>query len=77
MKVKVYPGPLCEGAALDEDGFVELPEGASVADILKMLKCPLPVRILGLYAVNYKKASLGTQLKEGDIISILAPLAGG
>lgn len=77
MKIKVYPGPLCEGAALDEDGFMELPEGATVADVLKRINCPFPVKMLRLYAVNYKKASLSTQLREGDIISVLAPLAGG
>lgn len=77
MKVKVYPGPLCEGSALDEDGFMELPEGATVADVLKGISCPLPVKMLRLYAVNYKKASLSTKLNDGDIISVLAPLAGG
>jgi len=77
MKVKVYTGPLCEGAALDEDGFIELPEGATVADALKKVNCPLPVKMLGLYSVNYQRATLNTKLKEGDVISILAPIVGG
>lgn len=77
MRVKVYPGPFCSTDALDEDGFMELTEGAVVADVLKKLKYPLPLRIMGLYMVNYKKAKQDTKLKDGDTISIIAPMAGG
>ncbi|KUO76596.1 MAG: hypothetical protein APF77_16880 [Clostridia bacterium BRH_c25] len=77
MRVKVYPGPLCDTDVLDEDGFMELEEGAVVSDLLKKLKYPFPMRILKLYLVNYKKAGLNTRLKDGDIVSIIAPMAGG
>lgn len=77
MKVKVYPGPFCKTEALDEDGFIEVEEGATVADIIKGLKCPFPIKALGLYTVNYKKVKPSTKLKDGDIISIITPIAGG
>jgi molybdopterin converting factor small subunit len=77
MKVKVYPGPFCRTDALDDDGFMEVEEGAVVGDVIKKLKYSLPIRALGLYMVNYKKAGLDTRLKEGDVISIITPLAGG
>ena len=77
MKVKVYPGPFCKTEAIDEDGFMEVEEGATVGDVIKILKCPLPIKVLGLYMVNYKKVKLSTKLKDGDIISIITLIAGG
>jgi molybdopterin converting factor small subunit len=77
MKVKVYPGPFCRAEVLDEDGFMEIVEGMVLGDVIKKLGCSLPVRMLGLYLVNYEKAKLSTKLKEGDVISIITPLAGG
>jgi len=77
MKIKVYPGPFCDSAILDEDGFIEMQEGAVVSDLLRLLKCPVPMKWLRLYMVNYQKARLDTPLKEGDIVSIIAPIAGG
>lgn len=77
MRIKVYPGPFCSADALDEDGFIELQEGATVGDVLKAVKLPLPLKLMGLYMVNYKKAKQDTRLKDGDIISIIAPMAGG
>ncbi len=77
MRVKVYPGSFCDTKVLDEDGFIELEEGAVLSDVLKRLKYPLPLKLIGLYTVNYKKVKLNTYLKDGDIISIIAPMAGG
>lgn len=77
MKIKVYPGPFCDSSILDEDGCVEMAAGAVMADLLAMLKCPVPMRWLKLYMVNYQKAGPDTPLKEGDIVSIIAPIAGG
>lgn len=77
MKVKVYPGPFRDTDALDEDGFMDIDEGAVVADVIKRLKCNLPVRLLSLYMVNYNKAKSDTKLKEGDVISVITPLIGG
>lgn len=77
MKVKVYPGPFCRTDNLDEDGFMEVSEGATVGDVIKKLRCSLTVRMLGLYLVNYEKAKLDARLREGDVISIITPIAGG
>ncbi|MGB7606327.1 MAG: MoaD/ThiS family protein [Lutisporaceae bacterium] len=77
MRVKVYPGSFCDTNALDEAGFMELEDSAVLGDVLKRLKYPLPLKLMGLYMVNYKKVKLDTQLKDGDIISIIAPMAGG
>jgi molybdopterin converting factor small subunit len=77
MKVKVYPGPFCHTDALDENGYMDVEEGAVVGDVIKKLKYSFPIRMLGLYTVNYKRASLDTRLKEGDTVSIITPIAGG
>ena len=77
MKIKVYPGPFCDTSVLDEDGFIDMKEDAVLSDLLKRLKYPFPMRLLKLYLVNYQRAGLDTPLKEGDIVSIIAPIAGG
>lgn len=77
MRVKVYVGHFCITDSLDEDGYMELPEDAVVADVLKKLQYPLPLRMMGLFMVNYKKAKQNTKLKDGDIISVISPMAGG
>ncbi|MDF2676508.1 MAG: ThiS family [Bacillota bacterium] len=77
MKVKVYPGPLCNTEELNSDGFLELNDKSTVNDVLKKLKYPIPLRIMGLYMVNYKPAKLSAKLKDGDIISVFTPLSGG
>lgn len=77
MKVKVYPGPFCKTEAIDEDGFIEVEEGATVADVINRLRCPFPIKVLGLYMVNYEKVKSSFKLKDGDIISIITPIAGG
>jgi len=77
MKIRVYPGPFSHTDALDEDGFMDIEEGAEVGDVIKRLRYSFPIRVLGLYMVNYKKAKLNTKLKDGDIISIITPIAGG
>jgi len=77
MKIKVYPGPFCNLNALDEDGFIEMEEGAVVGDVLRKIKYPILLSKLGLFTVNYSPAKAGTKLKDGDIISIITPIAGG
>ncbi|MFA5523596.1 MAG: MoaD/ThiS family protein [Tissierellales bacterium] len=77
MKVKVYPGSFCNTEALDEEGFIEIEEGVTVGDVIKRIKCPLPIKAFGLYMVNYRKVKLSTKLKDGDIISIITSIAGG
>ena len=39
MRVKVFPPHGCERSALDERGWAELPEGATVKDVLKLIRC--------------------------------------
>lgn len=77
MRIKVYPGPFCNTEVLDEDGFLDLEEGATLYDVIKKIKYPLLLRGLKLCTVNYEKTKMNTKLKDGDIVSFFTPLAGG
>lgn len=77
MRVRVFPGPFCHTDVLDEDGFIFLEEGATLNEVYKKLKYPIPLRGVGLCTVNYKKVKSNTVLKDGDTVSFFAPLSGG
>ena len=77
MKVKVYAPLFGDTEALDENGLLELAEGAKLRDVYKKLKIPLLLRNSLVCMVNYEpgKASIG--LGDGDIISFIGPISGG
>ncbi len=77
IKVKVYAPSFIHNEIPDEDGWVVLQEGASIYDLYKKLKIPLPLRLNFLFSVNYEQAHWDTKLKDGDVISFLFPVSGG
>lgn len=77
MKVKVYAPAFCSFEDIDEKGCMTLPEGASLNDVYKKLRVPFLLRKLLLASVNYNRVKLRTELKDGDVVSFIAPLAGG
>lgn len=77
MKVQVYPPPFANLDALDEDGMLLLEPGARLSAVYRQLKIPLVLQPLVICHVNYQRVKLNTQLKDGDIISFMLPLAGG
>lgn len=77
MKVRVFPGPFCSDDVLDEDGYLYLDEGATLKDVYKKLKYPVPLWGLGLCMVNYEKSKMDRLLKDGDTISFFTLLPGG
>lgn len=77
MNVKIYSSGIGSFEHIDEDGFMSLPEGASLNDVYKRLRIPFLFRKVLFAAVNYKHAKLNTKLKDGDVVSLLSPRAGG
>ncbi|MBJ22795.1 MAG: MoaD/ThiS family protein [bacterium] len=77
MNVKVYASGFCSFEHIDDDGFMSLPEGASLNDVLKKLGIPYPLRRILFAAVNYEHVKLNTRLKDGDVVSLLSARAGG
>src|SRR5438105_10536318 len=81
MRVRVlFFGMLKEMVGKSTD-TIDLPDDASVADILQRyesqiprLKAVLPSLAL---AVNQQYASPGTKLKSGDEVAMLPPVSGG
>lgn len=77
IRVKVFPPYGCDRSALDERSWMELEEGSTVGDVLKIIRLsPLKAKLL-LMSVNGERASLFQKLKDGDVIGFIAPVSGG
>ena len=77
MKVKILPPRGCDRSALDERSWAELPEGSTVGDVLRIIKCsPVKAKLL-LVSVNGEHAKLGQVLREGDVVGFFSPVSGG
>ena len=77
IRVRVYPGPFGKRDLLDDDGFLQIEDGSTVGDLLRTMGIPRIVYNMGFYGLNYKKEPLDKRLSDGDILSFIAPLAGG
>ncbi|MGM0652400.1 MAG: MoaD/ThiS family protein [Bacillota bacterium] len=79
MRVRVYLPPFIKSddSKLDQDGYIELEEGTTMRELFKILKVPLPYGMVHLCRVNYEKASLSRELKDGDTVSFFAIISGG
>lgn len=83
MRVRVlFFGVLREQAGVPEQA-IELPGGASVAELLRLLRSPasnrrMPALDQGLaVAVNREYAPATTELRDGDEVALLPPVSGG
>lgn len=77
VRIRVYPGPFGKRELLDDDGKIALQDGCTVGDLLKSVGIPVILYKMGFYSLNYKKEPLDKRLANGDILSFIAPLAGG
>ena len=77
MKVRVYAPPLADPSAIDADGCVGLPEGATLRELLAVLKVPLKPLVVLLCTVNWERAGLGRTLRDGDVVGFAGLLSGG
>ena len=77
IRVKVFPPYGCDRSALDEKSWMEIPDGSSVSDVLKIIRLnPVKAKLL-LISVNGERASLSRKLKDGDVIGFFIPVSGG
>ena len=77
IRVKVFPPYGCDRSALDERSWMEVEEGSTVGDVLKIIRLsPLKAKLL-LMSVNGERALLSQKLKDGDVIGFIAPVSGG
>lgn len=77
IRVRVYPGPFGKRDLLDDDGYIQVEDGSTVGDLLKILRVPKMVYRMGLYNLSYKREPLDKKLSDGDVLSFIAPLTGG
>jgi len=77
IRVKVYAPSWCNIAALDERGWIDMPEGSTLADVLNQIKMPKFAAKILLAAVNSEKKPMDTVLEDGDMVSFFAMMAGG
>ena len=77
MKVKVFPPRGCDKSALDVKSWMELPEGSTVGDVLKIIKCsPVKAKLL-LVSVNGERAKFSHVLHDGDVVGFFSLVSGG
>ncbi len=77
MRVKVLPPHGSDRSALDERSWMELPAGASVRDVLRIIRCsPLKAKLL-LISVNGERSELSRVLRDGDVVGFFFPVSGG
>ena len=77
MKVKVLPPHGCDRSALDERSWLDLPEGGTVCDVLRLIRCSSVKAKLLLISVNGERSSLNRELHEGDVVGFFFPAVGG
>lgn len=77
MKVKVLPPAGCDRSKLDERSWMEIPEGADVACVLKAISCSSLKAKLLLVSVNGERAKLNQKLSDGDVVGFFIPVSGG
>lgn len=77
MRVRVYAPVFADPGAIDELGFVELEDGATLGALLKRLRIPFRWIAATFCVVNYEKAATGRELRDGDVVSFFSLLPGG
>lgn len=77
MRIRVYMPAFADHGRIDDDGFVDLPDGTTLDGLLKALKVPLRFAAASLCAVNYEKVPRSRALRDGDTVSFISFLAGG
>ena len=77
MRVKILPPHGCDRSALDERSWTDLPEGSTVRDAMKLIRCgPLKAQLL-LISVNGERCKPDQELKDGDVVGFFFPVSGG
>jgi molybdopterin converting factor small subunit len=77
MRVKIYAAGYCSFEYIEDDGFMDLPDGATVNDVFAKLGIPRFLRRLPFAAVNYVQARPGTELTDGDVVTLIGAVSGG
>ncbi len=77
MRVKVFP-PLGKAVKnVDDRGWMELPEGSTLADVLKKGGIPRIMAKTLMVRLNSEPMPLNTEVKDGDVVGFFSIIAAG
>jgi molybdopterin converting factor small subunit len=77
MRIRVYAPRFADHSRIDEDGFVTLPDGATLDELLKTLRIPFRPGAVLFCTVNYARVPRSTLLTDGDTVGFFALVSGG
>lgn len=77
MRIKIIPPYGTDRRVLDERCWAEMPEGSTVGDALKLIRCSRLKAKLLLVSVNGERAAMGQPLEDGDVVGFFFPVTGG
>lgn len=77
MKIEFHGPSMCDFSKMDKNGEIEVPEGTTLRQFMKIVKLPLIWTKVFPFLVNYEKVPYDTVLKDGDIVSAFSPSGGG
>lgn len=74
IEIKLY-GPFKKNERSGETGKINIPGGAKISDLLRLLE--ISPEVPKIILVNNQREHLETQLHQGDVVSIIPPMGGG
>ena len=77
IRVKVFVPSWCDSRMLDERGWVEVAEGSTLADVIRMIKMSKFIAKVFQASVNGEAVPLTTPLQNGDVIGFFSLMTGG
>lgn len=77
MKIEFHGPSMCDFSKMDKNGDIEVPEGTTLKQFMKIVKLPMIWTKVFPFLVNYEKVPYDTVLKDGDIVSAFSPSGGG
>ena len=77
IRVKIIPPPGSDRSKLDERGWAELTDGATLNDALRTVRCSPFVAKLLLASVNGERVPFSTRLNNGDVVGFFMLCTGG
>lgn len=77
MRVKVSFFGIIDVEEMDEDGFVEIQENATIKQVLNQLPLDKQLRKHAPVTVNGRLEKRSYRLSEGDELALVLPTSGG
>ena len=77
IRVKIIPPPGADRSKLDDRGWAELSDGATLRDALRLVHCGALVAKLLLASVNGERVPFSTRLSDGDVVGFFLLCTGG